>query len=267
MNFLIPLLAIGAFALISTQKSAPLTSPKVNKEKYQVALFDSPGVSEASFDASYKLLANQPEIQLHVLTADDIRKGKLQGMDVVLFGGGGGSTQGKDLKESGRQKVRDYVANGGNYLGICAGSYLALQGAEQYNKLKIVAAQNFGEGYQRGTKDSQFLTNQNQPIKLHYENGPVFDPLEVEGLKPFQTLTTFVDDLYIKSKGTLPGETPGKPAIILSEYGKGKVLLFSPNPLLGKADAQHPELILNGISWLTNSSKIPQGVKFDAVFG
>lgn len=144
---------------------------------------------------------------------------------------------------------------------------MALQGASEANKVAIVAGKNYGSYWQRGTKDSQFLTNQNQPIKLHYENGPVFDPLEVEGLKPFQTLATFVDDLYIKSKGTLPGETPGKPAIILSEYGKGKVLLFSPNPLLGKTNAQHPELILNGISWLTNSSKIPQGVKFDAVFG
>lgn len=86
MNLLIPLLAIGAFALVSAQKSTSIsTSTKTNKDKYQVALFDSPGVSETSFNASYKLLGNEPQIQLHVLNADDIRKGKLAGIDVALL--------------------------------------------------------------------------------------------------------------------------------------------------------------------------------------
>lgn len=45
--------------------------------------------------------------------------------DAILFPGGSGSHEADGLTEAGRQRVRDFVAAGGGYVGICAGGYLA----------------------------------------------------------------------------------------------------------------------------------------------
>lgn len=267
MNLIIPLITLLGLTFLSSNKAPKSTIKKSKSGKIKFGLFKSPGVSQISFEASKQLLENSNNVDLKIITAHDIRNGELNDREIVLFGGGSGKTQGADLKESGRVVIKSWVKNGGNYIGICGGSYLALQGADQFNKLGIVAAKNFGDYWQRGIGTSELQTNDNKQIFLHYENGPVFDQLETSNIPSFITLATFVSDFYIESKGTLPEQMPGKPAIIISQYGKGKVLLFSPNPLIDDGNTYHPDLIINGANWMLNNSKIHSNLKFNQIFG
>ena len=59
------------------------------------------------------------------VTAEQIRNGILKDMDVLVQGGGGAHAQSEELEAPGRDAIRDFVKNGGGYLGICAGAYLA----------------------------------------------------------------------------------------------------------------------------------------------
>lgn len=267
MNLLFPIIALLGLSFLSSNKSSNSTVKKSKSGKIKFGLFKSPGVSQISYETSKTLLENSNNVDLKIITANDIRNGALNDREIVLFGGGSGSAQGKDLKESGREIIKTWINNGGNYIGICGGSYLALQGSEEFNKLGMVAGKNFGDYWQRGIGTSELQTNDNQQIFLHYENGPVFDKLEVPGLPPFVSLATFVSDYYVKSKGTLPGEMPGKPAIVISQYGKGKVLLFSPNPLIDDGNTYHSELIINGANWMLNNSNVNSNLKFSQIFG
>jgi hypothetical protein len=47
-----------------------------------------------------------------------------------MFTGGSGSAEAGGLGEKGREEVRTFVREGGGYVGICAGAYLACTGFE-----------------------------------------------------------------------------------------------------------------------------------------
>jgi putative intracellular protease/amidase len=57
--------------------------------------------------------------------ADDIRSGGLAKLDLLIQPGGSGGGQGRHLGEGGRDAIRDFVQDGGGFIGICAGAYLA----------------------------------------------------------------------------------------------------------------------------------------------
>src|SRR5581483_1851230 len=90
----------------------------------RVAVYDDAGKG-ASFPVLLQVLAADPGLQVRRLKAEEIRAGGLSGCDVLLQPGGTGGTQGKTLGSEGRERVRTFVSNGGGYVGICAGAYLA----------------------------------------------------------------------------------------------------------------------------------------------
>jgi hypothetical protein len=67
--------------------------------------------------------------------AEDIRAGSLEGLDVLVFPGGGITAMAgmlTPLGVSGADAVRNWVAKGGMYLGSCAGSFLPSSVGEAY---------------------------------------------------------------------------------------------------------------------------------------
>jgi len=262
MNLLIPLSIITLVLVSKGKTNSKLQSSPASQ--ITVGLYDSYGVSEISFDAAKALLASTKNINLKILSSSDIRKGKLKDVNVFIAMGGSGSQQGKDLQELGREKVKEFVKNGGGYIGVCGGSYMAITGPSE-GKLNLISAKNYGNtGWQRGNGDCEIETNDGQTINLHYENGPIFEDTEYEGASPYQSLATFNCDYYIPNKGTYKGEMPGQPAIIVGNYGKGRVLLFSPNPILG--DPKRDDMFINGIKYVCKSGKIKNSIRFGDIF-
>ena len=95
----------------------------------------------------------------------------------------------------------------------------------------------------------------------------IFTPAPTEGLAPYRGLANYVGEIYIADKGTGPGEMPGTPAIVASAYGDGRVLLFSPNPVLGGNGVVHPELMLSGLRWAAAGGPVTAETSFVEVFG
>jgi len=263
MNIFIPLI-ITAFFVI-TNKSKSTSKEKSNSiSPITVALYKSYGVSDISFDAAKDLLESTKNIKLKIVSASEIRKGALNNVNVFVAMGGSGSQQGKDLQELGRNKVKEFVKNGGGYIGVCGGSYMAITGPSE-GKLNLLASKNYGNtGWQRGNGDCELKTNDGQTINLHYENGPIFENTKYEGANSYQSLATFNCDYYISSKGTNEGEMPGQPGIIVGNYGKGKVLLFSPNPILG--NPKRDDIFINGIKYVSRNGKVKSSIRFSDVF-
>ena len=67
--------------------------------------------------------------------------------------------------------------------------------------------------------------------------------------------------------GTEPGQMPGTPAILATTYGRGRVLLFGPNPALGAGDVARPELLDAAVRWVARAGPVDQGLVFADVFG
>ena len=107
-------LAVGLFAA----ESPPI----------KVALYDDKGATGKGIPAVEAIFGQVPDIRLTHLKGADIAAGGLRGHDLVMFTGGGANSEAEGLGEVGRAQVRDFVREGGGYVGICAGAYLACSG-------------------------------------------------------------------------------------------------------------------------------------------
>ncbi len=154
----------------------------------------------------------------------------------LVFMPGGSATEIANTLGSGNlTRIAQFVANGGAYVGICAGSYLPVKGYnDATSMLEIVNATvaylNPGEGI------VTIEINASHPvtwgfkgqIQMAYYNGP---PLVLGGLAsdtlgigaPYPSgLAKFVDG---------PNAVLiDKVAMLATTYGKGRVVLFSPHP-------------------------------------
>lgn len=201
------------------------------------AIYDAGGsLNSPGPSALETVLAGQPDIDLHRIGLPEIRRGVLKQFDVVIFAGGSGSGQSRALGREGVQAVRDYVKQGGGYVGLCAGAYLA---TSDYSwSLKILDAKTVDrKHWKRGTgtvkiditQDGQrLLGHRDGLVEIKYANGPLLAPSELPEIPDFQTLALFRTE--IARNGAPTGVMIDTPAMVAGRYGKGRVFCSSPHP-------------------------------------
>ena len=170
---------------------------------------------------------------------------------VIIFGGGfayPGYTV--HINEQGKKNISEFVSNGGNVIGICAGAYFfcnevqfegniygdesgydldffngkcsgTLQGLAPYPEWNIVNVKFNQTQYIEQFSADQFETN------IWYAGGPYFIPYNYD----YESIA-----VYKNEDSTWNNEL----AVILVPYENGKVILFGP----------HPEVIGDGVSHL-----------------
>jgi N-formylglutamate amidohydrolase len=157
---------------------------------------------------------------------------------VVLFSGGSGGAQGKSLGADGREKVRNFIEDGGGYVGICAGAYLA--SADYDWSLHILDARVLDRNHwARGFGDVELkvstfgrnsLALPSDRTTVYYHQGPILAPAENSELDDYEEWASFTTE--VKKDGVPGGIMPEKTAIAASRFGDGRVLAISPHPEL-----------------------------------
>lgn len=170
------------------------------------------------------------------LTAEQIRSGGLAGLDILMSPGGSGGEQGRNLDEPGREKIRAFVREGGGYVGICAGAYLAsAHYAWSLNILdaKVVDTKHWNRG--KGTVDieltpagRELLHAPQARLPIHYAQGPLMAPGNKPEIEDYEELATFKTE--IAKNGAPEGVMIGTTAIARGRFGQGRVICFSPHP-------------------------------------
>lgn len=172
---------------------------------------------------------------LEHLAPKEFSSRNLSEFDLIIFSAGAASAQADDIGNEGRQRVREFVNDGGAYLGICAGAYLAC--AEFDWGLELINAQTISDKWQRGAATVQIELSPagrkvfgpvEAPLEVEYENGPVISPWTRKDLKPYRTLATYATE--ISENESPPGIMICSPAIAEAPYGAGRVMIFSPHP-------------------------------------
>ncbi len=128
--------------------------------------------------------------------------------------------------DTGKQAIRDFVKNGGIYIGICAGSYVAGRSFNDQAGLNFFdkdLARQEGQGIVE-THDAY-----GEPLSLINENGP--DLSAVEG------------EILLK-------DSEGRPQAIKLQYGQGIVYLFASHPEGSLYYHQYPKEF-SGAKWFT----------------
>lgn len=122
----------------------------------------------------------------------------------------------RQLGEQGQETIIKYVKNGGNYLGICQGAYLA---GTKYGGLGLLAPGNIG--WYIGSKGASTSTPKStlipifwgtKKVNMYFQNGPYIIPSQVAGEK------------------ILARYSNGLVAALVKPYGEGKVGVIGTHP-------------------------------------
>lgn len=205
-------------------------------QKLSIAIYKGEGSSDAGIHTVKQNISQTLEVHFTELEPDQVIENDLSRFDLIIFSGGGASKQGTAIGEQGREKLRNYIKNGGSYLGICAGAYLATSGFEW--SLKILNAETISPAeWKRGkafldleiTEEGKTIFgNVTDVFKCRYNNGPLLQPMKLLDIPPYTTAAYFRSE--VSNNETTPGVMIHTPAAIFSHYGKGRVFVVSPHP-------------------------------------
>jgi N-formylglutamate amidohydrolase/glutamine amidotransferase-like uncharacterized protein len=183
-----------------------------------------------------RALSKCDQVTVTRLTAEQIRSDGLAGLDVLMHPGGSGGEQGRNLDEPGREKIRGFVREGGGFIGICAGAYLATAHYPWSLNLldaKVVDTKHWNRGI--GTVDIELtpagrkiLRTTNQLLPIHYAQGPLLAPANRPEIEDYEELANFKTE--IAKNGAPEGVMIGTTAIARGRFGQGRVICFSPHP-------------------------------------
>ena len=212
-----------------------IISPPPQTHPLRVAIYDGPGVGGDGVANVTKATQSIPGSSVTVLGPQEVGTTDLTTFDVVVFPGGSGSGQSKAIGEAGRANVVRFVANGGGYVGICAGAYLACSGFDW--GLGLLNAKTVSSKWKRGRAylDSELLP-EGQSIfgsvdgcfQVRYVNGPVIQPDSKPHIAPYQPLILFRTE--VAENDSPAGLMINSPAQAIGTFGEGRVFISSPHP-------------------------------------
>jgi Biotin-protein ligase, N terminal len=229
--------ALVAIALLAL----PACSPTEPTNRALVLLFNGAGTSTNDVAAIEQLLkaraiayATVNSAQLNAMTVSQLLSYRL-----MIIPGGNFINMGEGLGPETLGNIRQAVRTGMNYLGICAGAFLAGDG--KYNCLNLTEGARFSfyADERRGIRKTAVLieTVGSAALEHYWEDGP-----ELSGW------------------GEVVGKYPdGTPAIVQGECGKGFVILAGVHP-------EAPANWRQGMSFTTpaSDSNAYAGVLIDA---
>ena len=233
-----------------------ITEPGKNTEpdkSADVALFSETG----TWDKSVTALKNMFEwmnMSVAMINADYVNKRSLDSFAIVCFPGGDMFRYSRNISSEGMNKIKSYIKNGGNYIGICGGSYFSAEKIIWQGSHLPMKTLALFEGTAEGNNDTiapypqrkmckVVLTDSLHPITqgmskdqwILYYWGPVFKTKN----KEIQVLGIY--------------DAVNSPAILAFEYGKGKVFITGTHPEMEEDSDRDgvifPDTIINNVHY------------------
>jgi hypothetical protein len=204
-------------------------------EQTCVALYDAGGSGGKGPVALDRILGEAGMQVLRVGPEEIAADGTLPHFQLLIVPGGLASKEAAAIGEAGRQRIQQFVRQGGGYMGICAGAYL---GTSTYDwSLKVVNAKTVSPHWQRGIgtvkielapAGRQILGDRPGLLDVHYANGPILTRADVATLPDYEVLVFFRSELA--KHGTPVGVMTDSPAMVAGHCGQGRAVLISPHP-------------------------------------
>ena len=210
-------------------------APPEHRRPIKVGIYRGPGAPAKGVESIRNVMKPFPEATVVILSGKQIAATELSAYDVLVFPGGSGSGQSKGIGDAGLKNVRAFVHNGGGYVGICAGAYLACSSFSW--SLGILNAGTVPGNWRRGQAILELqMTEAGKPLlgdvrdvfKVRYHNGPILKPWTREDLPPYTPLALFHTE--VANNGAPVGVQLQSPAQAIASYGKGRVFVSSPHP-------------------------------------
>jgi len=229
-------LGVMALLMLLMLDRSAVCDDDTNQSVVRVALYADDGVTKKELPEVEHCLATAKGFNVKSVTAKDIRDGRLDEFDVVIHPGGSASKQAETLSDEGREQVRRFVKEGGGFIGICAGAYLA-SASYPWSLALLDARVVDGEHWARGQGEVQLrlpregrtaFALDEETCPIFYNQGPLLAPGEKDDIPDYELLAAF--ETEIAKNGAPTGVMKGTTAIARGKFGDGRVVCFSPHP-------------------------------------
>jgi len=204
------------------------------------------------------------------VSAQMVKDGGLDKLDVFIIGGGSGTAFNKSLGPDGGAKVEAFVKAGGGALASCAGGYSFVRGhneALRYIEIANAVCIDTEKGrWARGSGTVSIAPEaEGQPaLKMFYANGPLWKITDAPGFGQTVALARFETD--VKKEGDPGGVMPGTPAILAGTFGDGRFVLFSAHPEFKWKHGNTPMLV-DAARWVVRRKlAAEEKITYEAVF-
>lgn len=240
-------LACGCVSDRSDGKLAGGASP------LKVAVYADCGPSGIGAAEWYRIVNDSPDMSLTLVDGAAVRNGALKGHDLFIMPGGSSSNEYNSLGLDGVAKMKDFIRDGGGYIGTCAGCCLLMDG----NRRARVMPWNTC-GYEPDLFYPQVSVNEAGAKalgikagnhKMRYHGGPLMRMTTntIEGAS-FELWGTVDSECTYQGKVSQKKRMHGAAAILGGTYGKGRVFVTSMHPEY--YESMH-YFVLAAIRWVT----------------
>lgn len=229
-----PLLVLIVSCLLLQQATIPRVA--VASPTLRVALYVGAGAEASEFVKEFEN-SDDESILYKTIDGDDIRRGVLDSFDALLVPGGSASMESRSMGAEAHAEVRRFVSSGGIYMGVCAGAYLASTAAATdlgMLPLHTVDREHWYRVDEMTRVDVELTALGMEAfgidrarIRVGYENGPIFSKTDVQCAGSLVPLGFFRSEVV--GDGGERGVMLDAPAIILSKYGRGNIIVISPH--------------------------------------
>ena len=239
-----------------------------NEREIKIAIYDSisPSVKllERAFNYSWEENGIKYKTKAERIDFKDVVNGNLKNYDILIIGASGRQYF-HGLIKTWREKVKDFIAEGGGYIGICGGANIASKGYEKprhfFDLIINSACLSIVDAYINDDQDEewQYLWKEIGDSRIPLKNEivsehPIFEGLSYRyitygggpgmyGMKEAKGIAVYADEAmevaplhyWIWAGEWIPykevkTDIKGYFSIAESKYGKGKIIVFSSHP-------------------------------------
>lgn len=224
--------AITSIAILSGCTTPPSSKTKCDNP-LKVSIYVGEGAKGIGCVEWCRLVNECPQMRMKLVEGKDVAAGALEGEDVVVMPGGDSKGEFTSLTEEGVKKFKEFILNGGSYVGTCAGCSILLN--EEDRRLKIVPYKRLGStkllngDFMITKAGAEALGIAEEPRRIRYSGGPIIKKTDTEVPNAkFEVFGTYAFEA--STNGRANPEMYGAPGILGGTYGKGKVFTTVAHP-------------------------------------
>ena len=234
-------------------KAAVKAAAPVKVKKIKTGFYIDKGARGGGVIHLARLLSFSPQIELTLLKGEDLRKGKLNGLDMIVMPGGSSELEMQSMAPEGVKALKEFISKGGAYVGICAGFHVTLNRPERaqifpYTYIKEAVGARGDVQIDVNKEAAKILGIRPGKRLVRYSRGPIAKEAKwAKGeCKTYALYTSSISPL-----GRAGVSFFNTPALIAGTYGKGKVI----------ASSFHPEYRTDSYEIFVGMVKYATGIK------
>ncbi len=194
-------------------------SVDANKMGKVALVYKGPGSCEEDCSEAAADMAKLAGLRPVYIGPNESRAEVFKEAAVWIQPGGGASTASKSMNPRLKKMIKEFVFNGGGYVGFCAGGFFATEVIADTGNFGLSMLPGKNLLYENVKNEIELLTLnwQGRPRKIYWEGGPYFIPPSA-------------NEIYVSQYQILALYPNGLPATVSAKYGQGKVVVTGAHP-------------------------------------